>query len=409
MRHAMRSIEVVVSCAVLISAVAVSGQDWPQWRGPNRDGKATGFTAPETWPKVLTQKWKTTVGLGDATPALVGDKLYAFTRQGDDEVLLCLSAADGKELWRNKYAAKEVTGAAGRHAGPRSSPAVAEGKVVTLGVGGVVSCLDAASGTLLWRKDPMHGAVPMFFTAMSPIIVDGMCVAQLGGRGNGGIFAFDLATGSEKWKWEGDGPAYGSPVLMTVEGTKQIVAQTEKMIVGVDAADGKLLWTIATPKQGRVYNSATPIVDGRTLIYTGQGAGVKAVKVEKQGDKFATKEIWKNEKFGTGFNTPVLKDGLLFGIGTGGTLFCMRATTGETTWSVPGVGRQGYGSLVDAGPVVVALPVSSEFIAFKPGDKKYEELARIKVSDTQTYAHPIVSGKRVFVKDEEALTMWMVE
>jgi outer membrane protein assembly factor BamB len=389
--------------------VTAFGQDWPQWRGPNRDGKATGFTAPETWPKTLTQKWKITVGLGDATPALVGEKLYTFTRQDDDEVILCLNAADGKELWRNKYAAEAIGGPdSGLHPGPRSSPTVADGKVVTLGVDGVVSCLDAANGKLLWRKDPMHGAVPRFHTAMSPIIVDDMCVAQLGGQGKGAMIAFDLAAGSEKWKWEGDGPAYGSPMLMTVEGTKQIVAQTEKSIVGVDVADGKLLWKIATPVTGRMNNAATPIVDGQTLIYTGQGAGTKAVKVEKQGDKFATKEIWKNEKLGTGFNTPVLKDGLLFGISQSGSLFCLRAATGETAWTAAG-GRQGFGSIVDAGPVVVALPNSSEFIAFSPGDRKYEELARIKVSDTQTYAYPIVSGKRIFVKDKDTLTMWTVD
>ncbi len=408
MRHTMRSIGVTAGCAVLLSAVAAFGQDWPQWRGSNRDGKVAGFTVPETWPKALTQKWQTTVGLGDATPALVGDNLYVFTRQGNDEVVLCLSAADGKELWRDKYAAKAVTGAAAQHPGPRSSPTVADGKIVTLGVGGVVSCLDAASGKLLWRKDPMRGAVPMFFTAMSPIVVDGMCVVQLGGRGNGAMFAFDLATGSEKWKWKGDGPAYGSPVLMTVEGTKQIVAQTEKTIVGVAVLDGKLLWQIATPVQGRVFNSATPIVDGQTVIYTGQGTGTKAVKVEKQGDRFATTEIWKNEKLGTGYNTPVLNNGLLFGMSERGSFFCLRAATGETAWTTEG-DRQRFGAIVDAGPVVLALPANSEFIAFRPDDKKYEELARIKVSDAQTYAHPIVSGKRVFVKDKETLTLWMVE
>jgi outer membrane protein assembly factor BamB len=404
----MRSIGVTAGCAVLLSTVAALGQDWPQWRGSNRDGKAAGFTVPETWPKALTQKWRITVGLGDATPALVGDNLYVFTRQGNDEVVLCLSVADGKELWRDKYVAKAVTGAAAQHPGPRSSPTVADGKVVTLGVGGVVSCLDAASGKLLWRKDPMRGAVPMFFTAMSPIVVDGTCVVQLGGRGNGAMFAFDLATGSEKWKWKGDGPAYGSPMLMTVEGTKQIVAQTEKTIVGVAVLDGKLLWQIATPVQGRVFNSATPIVNGQTVIYTGQGTGTKAVKVEKQGDKFTTTEIWKNEKLGTGYNTPVLKNGLLFGMSEHGSFFCLRAATGEMAWTTEG-DRQRFGSIVDAGPVVLALAANSEFIAFRPGDKKYEELARIKVSDTQTYAHPIVSGKRVFVKDKETLTLWMVE
>ena len=256
MRHTMRSIGVTAGCAVLLSAVAAFGQDWPQWRGSNRDGKVAGFTVPETWPKALTQKWQTTVGLGDATPALVGDNLYVFTRQGNDEVVLCLSAADGKELWRDKYAAKAVTGAAAQHPGPRSSPTVADGKIVTLGVGGVVSCLDAASGKLLWRKDPMRGAVPMFFTAMSPIVVDGMCVVQLGGRGNGAMFAFDLATGSEKWKWKGDGPAYGSPVLMTVEGTKQIVAQTEKTIVGVAVLTGSSCGR--SPRRSRAACSIRP-------------------------------------------------------------------------------------------------------------------------------------------------------
>lgn len=110
MRRAMRSIGVVAGCAVFINAVAAFGQDWPQWRGPNRDGKAAGFVAPQTWPKALTEKWKVTVGQGDATPALVGDRIYVFARQGDDEVLLCLDAADGKEILRDKYAAEPVTG-----------------------------------------------------------------------------------------------------------------------------------------------------------------------------------------------------------------------------------------------------------------------------------------------------------
>lgn len=285
---------------------------------------------------------------------------------------------------------------------------MADGKVLTLGVGGVISCVDADKGKVLWRKDPMHGEVPRFFTAMSPIVVDDACVAQLGGDDQGTTFAFDLATGNVKWKWEGDGPAYGSPVLMTVDGTKQIVAQTAKSIVGFAAADGKLLWRIDTPKQGRVYNAVTPIVDGQTVIYTGQGSGTRAVKVEKRGDKFVTNEVWKNDKLGTSFSTPVLKDGLLFGMSPRGNMFCLRADSGQTAWTTEG-GRQGFGTIVDAGPVVLALPANSEFIVFSPGDKKFEELARIKVSKSPTYAYPVVSGKRVFIKDKEALTMWTVE
>ena len=400
----------MVAGLVLISATCAFAQDWPQWRGANRDGKVTGFTAPETWPTELTQNWKVTVGTGDATPALVGDKLYVFARQGDDEVTLCLDAASGKELWRNKYAAQAVTGAASRHPGPRSSPAVADGKVVTLGVGGVVSCLDAATGTGVWRKDPFPKVVPQFFTATSPIIVDGMAVAHLGGKENGAIIAFDLATGDQKWQWTVEGPDYASPVLLTVEGTKQIVTLTEKSIVGVGLADGKLLWQLPFTPGRRAYNSATPIVDGQTVIYTGAGRGAKAVKIEKQADGFAAKELWSNPEVAPQFNTPVLKDGLLYGLSDGGNLFCINAQTGQTAWiDTTENDRGGFAAIVDAGSVILALPSSSELIAFKPSDREYAELARIKVADTPTYTHPVIAGNRVFVKDQETVAMLTIE
>ena len=408
MHSVNRWLGIVMVGVILVGATCASAQDWPQWRGPNRDGKVTGFAAPEKWPTALAQKWKTTVGQGDATPALVGDKLYVFTRQGDDEVLQCLSAADGKEVWQSKYAAQAVAGAAARHPGPRSSPTVADGKVITLGVGGVLSCFDAATGKVLWQKDEFPKVVPQFFTAMSPIVVDGLCIAHLGGKDGGAIMAFDLATGDPKWKWTGDGPAYDSPVLMTVEGTKQIVALTEKSLVGIAVADGKLLWQVAAAPEGRCYNSATPIVDGSTVIYTGQGRGTRAVQIEKQGDAFAAKELWANDALGTGFNTPVLKGGLLFGLSDKGNLYCLDAKTGQAGWTDSS--RLGnFGAVLDAGACLLALPSNSELIAFKPADKAYEELARIKVSDTPVYATPVVAGNRIFVKDQESVALLTLE
>ena len=185
---------------VLVGATCVLALDWPQWRGADRDGKVTGFTAPENWPIQLTQKRKVTVGTGDATPAMADDKLYVFARQSDYEVALCLNADDGSELWRDEYTAQAVTGAAARHPGSRSSPAVMDGKVVTIGVGGIASCLDEAIGKVVWREDPFPKVVPRFFTSISPMIVDGMCVAHLGSAGNGAIIAYDLNTGGEKWR-----------------------------------------------------------------------------------------------------------------------------------------------------------------------------------------------------------------
>ena len=132
MNNANRIAAVMMSGIMLLSANCAYAQNWPQWRGPNRDAKVTGFVAPTTWPKALTEKWKVTVGDGVATPALVGDRLYVFTREGADEIIRCLDAATGKENWQNKYQAQRATDPGG-FAGPRSSPTVADGKVVTLG------------------------------------------------------------------------------------------------------------------------------------------------------------------------------------------------------------------------------------------------------------------------------------
>jgi len=408
MTGAKRAIGVMVGCVVLVGASWVFAQDWPQWRGPNRDGKVTGFTAPQTWPKGLVEKWRTTVGAGDSTPALVGDKLYVFAREGGDEVIACLNAADGKEVWKSKYAVEAISGPDSRvHPGPRSSPAVAEGKVVTLGVTGVVSCLDAADGKLLWRNAE-YKAVPQFHTASSPLICDGMAIVQLGGQGEGAIVAFDLATGSAKWKCDGEAAMFASPVLMTVDGTKQIATLTEKSVVGVALADGKFLWQIPFVPMRMAYNAATPIVDGQTVIYCGSGRGTRAVKIEKQGDGFAAKELWSNAQLAPQFNSPVLKDGLVFGLTNRGNLYCIHAQTGKTAWTDSNP-LGGFGAILDAGAVLLVLPEKSGLIAFKPSGEQYEELARIKVSDGPVYATPVVAGKRIFVKDRDAVTLWTID
>jgi len=403
----------ILGFVLLLGARSVHAGDWPQWRGPNRDAKVTDFTAPQTWPKELSQKWKTQVGLGDASPALVGDKIYVFTRQGDDEVIACLDANSGKEIWHDKYPAEKVTGPASGHPGPRSSPAVADGKVCTFGVGGALSCLDAATGKLAWRKDSK--AHPRFFTAASPIILDGKCIALIGGQGKGEIIACDLASGDEKWKWAGDGPAYGSPVLMTVGDSKQLVTLTEGFLVGLGVADGKQLWKTGYKSR---YNSCTPIVDGQTVICSSQQGGTAAFKIEKGQDGFNAKEVWKKSKAAGIYNTPVLKDGLLYGLtpsGGGGrgqqppnNFFCMSARDGEELWTDK-TARGECGAILDAGSILLALTSDSNLVAFRPGAKEYTELAKIKVADTPTWAYPIVAGNRIFVKDRDSVIAWAIE
>jgi outer membrane protein assembly factor BamB len=244
---------------------------------------------------------------------------------------------------------------------------------------------------------------------MSPIIVDEMVIAHLGGRGNGAIIAYDLATGDEQWRWDAEGPEYASPVLLIVDDTRQIVTLTEKSIVGVGLLEGKLLWQLPFLPQRRAYNAATPIVDGQTVIYAGARRGTKAVKVEKQGEGFVAKELWSNSELAPKYNTPVLKDGLLFGLSDRGRLFCINAENGQTAWTDTTSRGRGFAAILDAGSCLVALPSNSELVALKPSDKQYEELALIKVSETPTYAHPVIAGNRIIVKDRDAVTLWTVE
>jgi len=396
-----------IAASLCLVVTGLQAADWPQWRGPNRDGKATGFDAPKTWPKELAQKWKVTVGPGDATPALVGDKLYVFARDQAGEITLCLDAATGKEVWRDKYDAQAATGPAGRHPGPRASPTVAGGKVVTYGVRGNLSCLDAATGKALWRKDDFPGALPRFFTASSPLVADGMCIAQLGSEQKGGIVAYDVATGEQKWKWTADGTAYASPTLLTVGETKMLVTQTANKIVGVGVADGKLLWEAPFAPQGMAYNADTPIVEGQTVTYSGGGRGTKAVKIEKGDAGFTAKQLWSNPDIAVQFNNPVLKGGQIYGISPKGELFCLDAQSGKALWTTM-LGGRGFGSVVDAGAVLVALVPEGDLTFFEPSDKELKKLASYKVG-MDSYAYPVVVGNKVYIKDKDAVTLWAIE
>ena len=416
-----RTTALVWGCLAVTIARGASAQDWPQWRGANRDAKVTGFHAPQTWPAKLTQKWKVTVGDGVATPAYVGNQLYVFSRQEGNSVIRCLNAESGKEVWQHKYEAVDADGAAARFPvlGPRSSPTVAAGKVVTLDTRGTLCCLNAATGEQLWRKDDLHSR-PRFFAASSPIVVDGLCIAQLGGERNGGILAYDLATGNEKWKWAGDGPAYGSPVLATISDTKVIIAPTARNLVAVGLSDAKLLWQIPYT-QGR-YNAATPMLDGVTLIYAGPTRGITADKLVRKAEKLTAEKLWNNPDNSVLYNTPVLKNGLLFGLSTLDSLFCVNVSTGKTAWNAPqGQGRPralggrirrgrggggGYGSIVDAGDVLLAISPAAELIAFQPSEQAYAEVARYKVADGFTYSYPVVAGNRIFIKDKNSVMLW---
>jgi outer membrane protein assembly factor BamB len=157
------------------------------------------------------------------------------------------------------------------------------------------------------------------------------------------------------------------------------------------------------------YNAATPIVAGQTVYISGSLRGTRAFRIEKQGDHYAAKEQWKNAELSVQFDTPVLKDGLLFGISSRNFLFCVNAETGKTAWTNRVRGERGYGSVVDVGPVLFALTTTAQLLVFEPSEKRFKQVASYKVADEDTYAYPVAAGNRLFIKDQDSVTLWTVD
>ncbi len=310
--------------AVILLFLAARGfsADWPQWRGLNRDAVAHGVTIPEKWPKSLAEEWKVQVGEGVSSPVVVGDSIYLLARQkADEEVVVCLDLASGKETWRSAYAAPyKLGGPAHGYEGPRSTPAVADGRIFTFGISGILSCLDAKTGKALWRKDFVkqypHGTAPGWGTSASPLIDGDLCIIHVGGPDIGGLTAFNTRTGEAKWCYDGDGPAYGSPILVDLAGERQVVTLTLNFFLGVSAATGKLVWRLPC-REIHSENCLTPILYKDLLIYAGRKESPRAIRLENGAAGITPKEIWKGDGPTLYMSTPILAGDFMFGFSAG--------------------------------------------------------------------------------------------
>jgi outer membrane protein assembly factor BamB len=393
---------------VLTGAAAAQAPDWSQWRGPNRDGAVRSFAEPKPWPDMLSQKWKVEVGSGYATPLAVGDRVYMFARQDENEVMSALESATGKVLWRTSYPASfTMQKAAARHGpGPKSTPVFSNGRLYSIGMTGVVTAYDAATGKQLWQK-PGSTTVPMYTThSFSPLVEKGVVIFHVGGHNEGALTAYDLNTGDVKWSWRGDGPGYGSPIVADFAGTRQIVTITQGKLVSVDAASGALLWErdFASPN---FTNSITPIVYGQTLIVGSGSIPTTAISVTKQGNQWATATAWENADVPVRMSNGVIVRDMLFSMSTRnmGQYFSVDAKTGKTLWMSEG--RQaGNAALVRAGDVVFSLEDDGDLVVFRGSPTSFDVVKRYKVAEGDTWTQPTISGSRIFVKDLTSLALW---
>ena len=402
---------VVCGASLSLSLQAQRPADWTQWRGPNRDGAAP-FTVPPAWPDKLTQKWKLEVGSGYATPIVVGNRVYVFARQGDNEVMMALDADTGKEVWKNAgypaiYTMQSATVVHGP--GPKSTPAFANGRLFTIGMTGVVTAWDANTGKQVWQKPGDTANMPMFTShAFSPVVDRGLVIFHLGGNAGGAITAFDVNTGAEKWSWKGDGPGYGSPVLADIGGTRQVITITQKMLVALDAATGAVLWERAWASPNQT-NSITPVVHGQNIIVAGNGDPTTEFAIARRDGKWVVDTVWRNEEIPMRMSNPVLLGDTLYGMSTrnSGQYFAVDAKSGKTLWLSEG--RQaGNVAMATAGPVVLSLENDGELVVLRASQTGFEPLKRYKLADAETWTQGVYAGNRVLVKDVTSLALWTV-
>lgn len=406
-RRYMLTAECRVSALFLLLTVSLSAQDWPQWRGPNRDGAVASFREPSPWPEALKQQWKIDVGLGYATPLVVGQRLFVFTRQGDEEVMLALDAASGKTLWRTAYAAPfTMAKATARHgAGPKSTPTFANGRLFTLGMTNIVTAFDANSGKQLWQK-PATKAQPIYHTATSPLVDGNLMIVHVGGPGDAALTAFDVSTGDVRWTWTEDSPAYGSPIVVDLGGTRQVVTFTHQYLVGLSVARGELLWRrpFKTPSDT---TAQTPIVHRDTIIQNGRSNGVTAFRVVRKDGAWTTEDVWQTSEVSLYMTNGVVIDDVLYGLShlNAGQYFGLDLSSGKVLWRSEPRQAENAG-MVRAGDSIFSLEDDGEMVVMKASRTAMNVVRRYQVADSATWAQPTISGGRVYVKDVSNLTLW---
>jgi outer membrane protein assembly factor BamB len=404
---------IVAALAVLTTLAGAGAQtstDWPQWRGPRRDGSITA-ALPSQWPDALTKRWVVPVGEGHASPVVSGSRVVVIARQGDDEVVRALDLASGREIWRAAYPAPyTVNSAAWSHgAGPKSTPAIADGRVFTFGIGGILSAFDLANGTLLWRV-PAPAVLPQYGTATSPLVdrFQGATsiIVHVGGYESGALTSFDAATGTPRWQWTGDGPGSGSPIVATLGGVRQVIAQTQKLLVGLDASTGALLWQMPFATDFD-QNAFTPVVFQDLLINGGIDQPLTAFRLKLADGKWTGEMVWSNPQTPMFMSSPVVVGATIYGLAqrSKGQFVAIDAKTGKTLWATQG--REGENASMMGSPSwLLASTTDGNLVVARANPEKYEEVRRYQIADSAVWAHPAITDRSIVVKDADKVICW---
>jgi len=389
---------------------SASGTDWPQWRGPRRDNLSSDTGLLKQWPKDGPPlAWKAKgVGAGYSSVAVAGGRIYTMG-DGEDSSYVHALDLDGKMIWSTK-----VGRPGGNYEGTRSTPTVAGDRVYALGQWGDLVCLDAASGKEQWRKNlekDFGGRMMSGWGYAESVLVDGDKVVCTPGGDKGTILALNKDTGAVVWRTKDfkDAAAYSSLVPAEIGGVRQYVQLTDASVVGVAADGGKVLWRAA--RRGETAVIPTPIVhDNFVWVTSGYGAGCNLFRVTPaSGGKFAVQQVYANKDLTNHHGGVVLVGEHLYGTDER-QLVCMEFMTGKVAWKNRSVGK-GSVTYADGNLYVRSEGNEGRVALVEATPQGYHEKGQFEQperSDKNSWAHPVVVGGRLYLRDQDVLLCYDV-
>lgn len=402
----------VVAVAGLLPGLARGG-DWPQWRGPGRDGIWQENNLPETLAG-LQPRWRQAIGGGYAGIAATGGRVYTLDHQKQPrevERVLCLDAVTGKTLWTHDcpvtYGKMEFGN------GPRSTPTVWDGQVYTYGALGHLHCLDAATGKVLWSRDVVKdfkGRIPTWGHSCSPLVDGDRLLVQVGGQPEACLVALERTTGKEVWRGLADRPGYSSPILIQAGKDRQLVYWTPEHVAGLEPATGKVRWQVPYATNYDVTIS-DPVWHEGILLVSDYWEGSKALRLDDGQPRVA----WEGRRLSCLMSTPLWHDGHVYALDRKNGLKCIEMRTGKIKWegaTITTKGNNPQATLVWAGAPqggrALILNEKGELILARLTSEKYQEISRIAVIEG-TWAHPAYADGCVFVRNDKEIVCWRLK
>ncbi len=390
-------------------AEAATQADWPQWRGPERNGLSadTGLIGeyPSGGPKLL---WRADgLGEGYGTVAISGDRIYVQGTKARDSVVFALNRADGKQIWSVPLGRRLDQD---RGPGPRGTPTVDGDVMYALSENGDLRCLHLSNGSAVWRKqilEDFHGDNPNWLISESPLVDENKLVFTPGGRG-AGIVAVDKSNGRDIWiaKEFSDPAGYASLIAVNVGGVRAYTTLTARSAAGVRASDGKLLWRYERVAN-RTANCTTPVfADGKVYYSSAYGTGCALLDLKASNGELRADEAYFNRDMMNHHGGVVLVNGYVYGF-SNAILTCMEFATGKVMWRNRSVGK---GSITYADGKLFLLGESNVAGLAKATPEDYRELGRFSIPDTglPSWAHPVVCAGRLYIRNQSMLMCYDV-